>query len=42
MHVKFNKIFLVSTLAAAIAAPSLAQAAFVEDSEGSLSLRNFI
>ena len=41
MHVKLNKIFLVSTLAAAIAAPSLAQAAFVEDSEGSLSLRNF-
>jgi len=41
MQVKMNKMFLVSTLAAAIAVPSLAQAAFVEDSEGSLSLRNF-
>lgn len=41
MHVKINKMFLISTLAAAIAAPSLAQAAFVEDAEASLSLRNF-
>ena len=41
MQVKKNKMFLVSTLAAAIAVPSLAQAAFVEDSEASLSLRNF-
>ncbi|MCK9533570.1 MAG: OprD family porin [Pseudomonas sp.] len=41
MHIKINNIFLISTLAAAIALPSVTQAAFVEDSEGSLSLRNF-
>ncbi len=41
MQVKINKAFLISTLAAAIAVPCVAQAAFVEDSEGALSLRNF-
>ena len=41
MKVKMNKVFLVSALAAAIAAPSVVQAAFIEDSEASLSLRNF-
>ena len=41
MKVKINRVFLVSTLAAAIAAPSVVQAAFVEDAQASLSLRNF-
>lgn len=41
MQVKINKVFLISALAAVIAVPSSAQAAFVEESEGNLSLRNF-
>ncbi|MDD2222165.1 MAG: OprD family porin [Gammaproteobacteria bacterium] len=41
MHIKINRMFVISSLAAAIAMPSLAQAAFVEDASGSLSLRNF-
>lgn len=41
MQFKINKFFLISALAAAIAVPSVTQAALVEDSEGSLSLRNF-
>ena len=41
MQVKTNKVLLISALAAAIAVPSITQAAFIEDSEGTLSLRNF-
>ncbi|MDY0250223.1 MAG: OprD family porin [Pseudomonas sp.] len=41
MHIKINTMFVISSLAAAIAMPSLAQAEFVEDASGSLSLRNF-
>lgn len=41
MQFKINKVFLISALAAAIAVPSVTQAALVEDGEGSLSLRNF-
>ena len=41
MQNKLNKAFLISGLAAAIALPSVTQAAFIEDAEGSLSLRNF-
>ena len=41
MQVKINKAFLLSALAATIAMPSVTQAAFVEDSSGALSLRNF-
>ena len=41
MQFKINKLFLISALAAAIAVPSVTQAALVEDGEGSLSLRNF-
>ncbi len=41
MQTKRNTVLLVSTLAAAIALPSVTHAALVEDAEGSLSLRNF-
>ena len=41
MQIKTNKAFLVSSLAIAIALPSISQAAFIEDSKGSLTLRNF-
>ena len=41
MQVNINKAFLTSALVTAIAIPSVTQAAFIEDSEGSLSLRNF-
>lgn len=41
MHTKLNKVFIMSSLAFAIAMPSITQAAFIEDAEGSLSLRNF-
>lgn len=41
MQNTLNKAFLISGLAAAIAMPSVTYAAFVEDAEGSLSLRNF-
>lgn len=41
MQKTLNKAFLVSSLAAAIAMPSVTQAAFIEEAEGSLSLRNF-
>ena len=41
MQNTLNKAFLISGLAAAMAMPSVTYAAFVEDAEGSLSLRNF-
>src|SRR5690554_772604 len=41
MQSKLNNLFIMGSLAAAIAMPSLTQAAFIEDAEGSLSLRNF-
>lgn len=41
MTYKFNKAFLISSLAAVIAVPSATQAAFIEDGGGTLSLRNF-
>ncbi|HZJ94121.1 MAG TPA: OprD family porin [Thiopseudomonas sp.] len=41
MQNTLNKAFLISGLAAAMAMPSFTQAAFIEDAEGSLSLRNF-
>ena len=41
MKNKLNKLFLISSLAAAVSVPSITQAAFIEDGEGSLSLRNF-
>lgn len=41
MQVKTNKVLLISALATAITVPSITQAAFVEDSAGTLSLRNF-
>ena len=41
MQIKTNKAFLVSSLAIAIALPSISQAAFIEDGKGSLTLRNF-
>ena len=41
MQNKLNKLFLISSLAAAVSVPSITHAAFIEDGEGSLSLRNF-